>query len=267
MGSLRRGWKPAISDDQIGGMGFTLRGIDRRTNKPVAVKFFSGSLWRGSTDSFLPEFYRTSRILANLSHSTLPKVFGMVGIPVENDYGAKTLLPGLVMDWITLPPISQFQGSLRKFLEVLFLVAEGLDYLRANRVLHGDIKPKHILTDGSIVKLIDFGISVGSYREEPYYRASGSYTPEYAAPELIDVADEPGIRKDLASHLKAVWQSDQYALARTVAKLLGIPSSSNTLYTSSLPVIEKATSDDPSNRFPGSLEFVLALGEALAGQS
>jgi serine/threonine protein kinase len=63
-----------------------------------------------------------------------------------------------------------------------------LQYLHEHRCRHKDIKPANILIHNESVVLTDFGISRDWLTDEngTTIGNSGSYTPAYAAPEVVD---------------------------------------------------------------------------------
>ncbi len=67
--------------------------------------------------------------------------------------------------------------------ELLFKLADGLQYAHRRGIFHRDLKPGNILLKESLPKITDWGLSkvVGAYVSSTRY----GYTPLYAAPELI----------------------------------------------------------------------------------
>lgn len=62
-------------------------------------------------------------------------------------------------------------------------VLQGLDYLHAHKIAHGDLKPDNLLLASSgHIKIADFGSSQLTRRGEVVKRTTG--TPAFMAPEL-----------------------------------------------------------------------------------
>lgn len=158
--------------------------------------------------------------------------------------------------------------------DLLQQAAEGIDFLTQTAVVsqdgkkgliaHRDIKPDNLLLKGTSVKIGDFGLA--RCLEHSLTSHTGPMTAKYAAPEFFE------------SH--SAKQSDQYSLAVSYCELRGgrPPFSGNQLelmkgHTSGVPdlsmlppaerpVVEKALSKTPENRWPSCVSFVDALRQA-----
>ncbi|MDI6739546.1 MAG: sigma 54-interacting transcriptional regulator [Candidatus Edwardsbacteria bacterium] len=96
--------------------------------------------------------------------------------------------------------------------ERLFLIwsrlADVLGHLHQRKIIHGDLKPEHVLIDGDRVKLIDLGIA-----RQAQARSGFGFqgTAAYAAPEL------------LSGQAEATMRSDIYSLGLVIRSALGLP--------------------------------------------
>jgi serine/threonine protein kinase len=152
--------------------------------------------------------------------------------------------------------------------------AEALDFLNAHRhevqgtlsgFQHCDVKPSNLLLFDDVVKLSDFGLSSASGATIRLHRRAG--TPAYAAPEVFQsrISD---------------W-TDQYALAISYCQLRGgrmpftdTPSfrreyvrptpDLTMLPETEQPIIARALSHTPQNRWPTCTELVRRLAAAIA---
>jgi serine/threonine protein kinase len=153
--------------------------------------------------------------------------------------------------------------------------AEAIDYLNRppepaqHRVQHRDIKPENIFLTGGHVKVGDLGLARSVAHGVTGH--TGSMTVAYAAPEFIE-----GKTSD---------RSDQYSLAVTYCYLRSgrLPFDGNhaqiiaghlqkrpdlsTLPVGERPVVERALSKAPKDRWPSSTAFVKALRSAGTGES
>jgi len=143
-------------------------------------------------------------------------------------------------------------------------VAAAIDYLNSHSIQHRDIKPHNLLLFNGGVKVADYGL----LRElkDNLASHSGSMTPHYAPPEFYD-------------H-KTLDKSDQYSLAVTYCELrggrlpfAGSPSQVmkakecgspdlNMLSVNERPVVEKALSKFPADRWQNCKIFVEELRKA-----
>ncbi|CUI14180.1 ankyrin repeat protein, putative, partial [Bodo saltans] len=80
--------------------------------------------------------------------------------------------------------LTTYQRSLQH-LKWCLQVAQGLEYLHLNHILHLDIKPANILRFGETVKLCDFGIAKTVNETNGETQATRRHTVAYAAPELM----------------------------------------------------------------------------------
>jgi serine/threonine protein kinase len=151
-----------------GGMGVVYRGVDNLM-RSVAIKEFSPSPADNLSGDLLSElkdaFYREARLLANLSHPSLPNVYG---------YFAEAAKLYLVMEFIEGDDLKKQVDELKKKFDGQFLVKkvrqwakellEVLNYLhdRDSPIFHRDIKPENLkIRDGKIC-LLDFGLAKGT---------------------------------------------------------------------------------------------------------
>jgi tetratricopeptide (TPR) repeat protein len=156
--------------------------------------------------------------------------------------------------------------------------ALAIDYLNEPRhdlgrgpvaIHHGDIKPQNIMLTGGVAQVCDFGLA--SVLGELRSTGSGSWTPAYAAPEIV-------------SGKPPAPTTDQYSLAITYYELATgkLPYSSTNRWaveqairegnldlSAATPeeqaVLRRATHLDPARRFGSCQELVAALQEAVFG--
>ena len=171
-----------------GGSARVYLGKDMTLGRDVAIKVFNAGV---NLDGYREEI----ELLARLSHHGVVSIVD-AGI---DDSSANDPRPFLVMELIrgrTLrATLAQHPLSSRQVSEMAFEVAEALDYVHAQGVVHRDVTPANImLTDYGTplsrprARLTDFGIAVSNERAQgPTGLVEG--TTAYLSPE--QAADEP----------------------------------------------------------------------------
>lgn len=167
-----------------GGMGEVYLAEDSALNRKVALKLVKRGM--NSVD-VLRRFHYEERILANLNHTHIAKLFGSGMTPEGQPY--------FVMEYVDGLPIDKYcdahKLSTIERLTIFRQVCSAVDYAHQHLVIHRDIKPANILvTNEGEPKLLDFGISKlldpelpQSGEEHATVTLLGVMTPEYASPE------------------------------------------------------------------------------------
>lgn len=144
------------------GMGLVYKALDKRRENAgmpvpwVALKFARAADGdKPGTSSYLrQEFLK----LSQLNHPNIVSIF---------DFDSDGGLDFIVMEWLEGETLANFlmhitskRVALDKADEIVRSVASALAHAHGLGVVHGDIKPSNIfLTDGRVVKLLDFGSS------------------------------------------------------------------------------------------------------------
>lgn len=250
-----------------GGWSIVYKGFHTSLNMPVAIKMLKHTM--AIDPEFLAKFQNEARIIANLNHENIVKVYDIeelyrtVFIIMEHLEGAS--LADLMHDGKRLP--------LPRALNILVQVCRGLAYAHEHGIIHGDIKPGNIFVQpNDHTKVVDFGLA----------RAPGTRgdrlvgTPRYFSPEQIRMAvlDE---RSDIYSLGIAAYRiiTGREAFQETeIASLLQchlrehipdpralVPDLPEELHA----FLEKATRKDPNERYRSIREIIREL-EPLLGK-
>ncbi|MEM8485325.1 MAG: serine/threonine-protein kinase [Bacteroidota bacterium] len=173
-----------------GGMGevYLAQRNDGQYDQKVALKLVRPGY--RSADLFR-RFRMERQVLARLSH---PNITQLLDGGIDNDGR-----PYLVMQYVEGLPITKFCDkhalSIEERLGLFRTVCAAVQHAHINLVVHRDIKPSNILvTEGGVVKLLDFGIAK---LLAPDLQTSVALTqsrvrlmtPEYAAPEQVQGAN------------------------------------------------------------------------------
>jgi eukaryotic-like serine/threonine-protein kinase len=153
-----------------------------------------------------------------------------------------------------------------ELLEILRDAADALDYIYENHSLqHLDIKPENLLLVGNRAKVADFGLIKNLYERSA--SLIEGLTPIYSPPELFE--GKPNRHSDQYS-LAIVYQEmltgelpfDGMTAAHLAAQHLHMPPVLTALPKCDQPVIARALSKSPDERFPSCRAMIAALNEA-----
>jgi class 3 adenylate cyclase/tetratricopeptide (TPR) repeat protein len=163
-----------------GGMGQVFRAWDAKLQREVALKFLLPHM------ELAKAALREARAIARLDHENIVRIFDVrtwCGIP-----GALQV-PFLVTEYLEGESLASLlqreRPSLRRALEILEAIAEGLAHAHARGIVHRDLKPSNVfLTREGRVKLLDFGLAHLTFANAPHAPdlLTGG-TPAYMAPE------------------------------------------------------------------------------------
>ncbi len=156
-------------------------------------------------------------------------------------------------------PIEELLGYLRD-------AADALDYMSEKHSLqHLDVKPENLLIVGDHVKVADFGL----VKEIQEVTASimGGLTPLYAPPEVFDgqptrLSDQYSLAIVFQEMLTAVLPFPGKTAAQLAAQHLNAKPRLSALPTIYQPIIARALSKKPTDRYNSCRELVKALGDA-----
>lgn len=165
-----------------GGMGVVYHALDPIQERPVAIKFLTGS----SADAHLiKRFQREGNQLSRLQHPNIV-AFYEAGIYQKQAF--------LVMQYVeggSLRSLLEDNGGplpVSQVLDMFAAVCDGLDYIHKQGLVHRDLKPDNILLDAARNPHIgDFGLALDRGEEASRLTASGMIlgTYSYLAPEQI----------------------------------------------------------------------------------
>ena len=185
-----------------GGMATVYRAIDTTLDRPVAVKLLYTSIC--SESEFVDQFLRMERHIARLFHPNLVTIYD-AGVADEGCFAVMEYVPGgslreLLARGTRLPVSSVIQVGAQ--------IADALQLLHQERIIHGDVKPDNVLLDDEgNAKLVDFGIAhLATTTASISAHSLGGSVP-YLAPEQLE-------------HGRADARSDIYALGLVVYELL-----------------------------------------------
>jgi eukaryotic-like serine/threonine-protein kinase len=244
-----------------GGWSIVYKGVHTTLNMPVAIKMLKHTM--AIDPDFLEKFQNEARVIANLNHENIVKVYDIeelyrtVFIIMEHLEGVS--LVEMLRDTKRIP--------LSRALNILIQVCHGLAYAHEHGIIHGDIKPGNIFVQpNDRAKVLDFGLA----------RAPGTRgdrlvgTPRYFSPEQIrmGVLDERSDIYSLGISAYRVITGQEAFREMDIANLLqrhlyeDIPDPR--LLVPELPeelhaFLMKSTRKDPADRYQSMREIIHAL--------
>jgi len=168
-----------------GGMGVVYEAVQEALDRPVAVKALDPKLVRHA--EVLERFRREGKAYARLRHEAIVAVHDLVekdeGIFLVTDYVDGADLAKILAEGGPLPPDCVAVIGAR--------VAEALDYVHFERLLHRDVKPANVMVSRlGEVKLMDFGIAKAETDLALTTDGMLVGSPSYMPPEVLE--GDPG---------------------------------------------------------------------------
>ena len=159
-----------------GGMGRVFAATHRETGQEVALKM----TFEGLPEELVVQHRREAALLASATAPRVPRVFesgqfdDQVWIAMERIDGESLILA-----------LGKGGLSMQHRLQILRDIAETVDHLRRDGIVHGDIKPANILIDeNGRAWLLDFGVAM----HEGATPSCVLGTPHIMAPEQLQQA-------------------------------------------------------------------------------
>jgi serine/threonine-protein kinase len=136
-----------------GGSGVVYLANDTLLQRPVVLKILRTGLL--SAEQLRSTVLREARLASAIEH---PNVCGIyeVGESGDEGYIVMQYVPGQSLDVL----IARGPATLQLVLSVGIQIADGLQAAHALGIFHRDLKPQNVmLTDGGLVKILDFGLA------------------------------------------------------------------------------------------------------------
>jgi serine/threonine-protein kinase len=163
----------------VGGFGTVYKGRDPFIKRAVAIK-----TCQSPEEEIKKRFFREAEFAGNLHHRNITTIYDFGVTDDGTPYIVQEFLTGEDLDKLAR---RQEPLALKRKLEILVDVCEGLGYAHAAGIIHRDIKPSNvrILEDGT-VKLMDFGIAKSMVSQSTLTQTGITLgTASYLAPEQI----------------------------------------------------------------------------------
>ena len=150
-----------------GGSGVVYLANDTLLERPVVLKVLrAGPLTAEQTRSTM---LREARLASAIEHPNVCAIYE-VGESGDEAFIAMQYVPGQSLDRL----IARGPASLQLVLSVGIQIADGLQAAHALGIFHRDLKPQNVmLTEGGLVKILDFGLARRLNAEEKPLSAAG----------------------------------------------------------------------------------------------
>ncbi len=167
-----------------GAMGTVYLGQDPRINRTTAIKTvkFSEDFDEDEAREMKAKFFREAESAGTLSHPNIVTIY---------DAGEEQDLAYIAMEYLEGDDLDKYTKKknllpMRRVIDYIADIAEGLDYAHQKGIVHRDIKPANImLIKGNKIKITDFGIAritassqtkTGIIKGTPYYMSPEQIT-------------------------------------------------------------------------------------------
>lgn len=171
-----------------------------QNDKLVALKVVRLNRPAEEIPEIVGRFQREFQLLTQLRHPNLVMVYDYSVTPQGELYSTTEWIQGRKLD--PGRPLLNLEATV----PIIVQICRALAYLHSRGVIHGDLKPSHIIitnnenSDDSQVKIVDFGVALEMKAAQVRTKHS---TPEYSAPEVM-TRQPIDHRADLYS-LGALW--------------------------------------------------------------
>jgi serine/threonine protein kinase len=252
-----------------GGMGMVFEARDTVLDETVALKVLRTDVV--STPELARRFRQEIKLARKVRHKNV------CGIHEYGEDGALHFIAMDLVDGTDLRQQVQRRGPLppRQACEVALQIAQGLEAIHDEGIVHRDMKTANIMIDRSgSVRLMDFGIAKATQESGTGLTATGMIvgTPEYMSPEQARGAPSDP-------------RSDIYALGIILFEILtgDVPFRGDTPISTILkqlqeppllqvepippvlrPILARALEKDPVARYSTARDVICALNEAMA---
>jgi serine/threonine-protein kinase len=136
-----------------GGSGVVYLANDTLLQRPVVLKILRAGLL--SAQQMRTTVLREARLASAIEHPNVCAIYE-VGESGDEGYIVMQYVPGESLDRL----IARGPASLQLVLSVGIQIADGLQAAHALGIFHRDLKPQNVmLTDGGLVKILDFGLA------------------------------------------------------------------------------------------------------------
>lgn len=145
-----------------GGMADVYEGIDTRLGRTVAIKLLKADL--ANDPNFEARFRQEAQASARMAHPTIVRVYDAGEDTVTDSNGNEVKHPFIIMEFVSGKLLRDLLHERRltrtETIDFASGVLTALEFSHRAGVIHRDIKAANVMiTDGGLVKVMDFGIA------------------------------------------------------------------------------------------------------------
>lgn len=145
-----------------GGMADVYEGIDTRLGRTVAIKLLKADL--ANDPNFEARFRQEAQASARMAHPTIVRVYDAGEDTVTDSNGNEVKHPFIIMEFVSGKLLRDLLHERRltrtETVDFASGVLTALEFSHRAGVIHRDIKAANVMiTDGGLVKVMDFGIA------------------------------------------------------------------------------------------------------------
>ena len=149
-----------------GGSGVAYLANDTRLTRPVVLKILRRGLL--SQEQMRSTVLREARLASAIEHANVCTIYE-VGETGDEAYIVMQFVPGQSLDKL----VERGPAHIQLVLSVGIQIADGLQAAHALGIFHRDLKPQNVmLTDGGLVKILDFGLARRLHPEDASFDPS-----------------------------------------------------------------------------------------------
>src|SRR6266446_1478808 len=249
-----------------GGMGIVYKALDTKLERTVALKFLPDGV--AVSDADKKDLLREARAASGLDHPNIGVIHGLE----ESDDHQLFIVMQYYEGETLAHKISRGVIPARESLDLATQIARGLSAAHAHNIVHRDVKPSNIIiTREHVAKIVDFGLArvVASISSTQSISSTG--TLPYMSPEQI-LGEPIDQRADLWALgiiiVQMLTGSHPFLRPSTAAMTFAIlnqpPAALDAVPPPLQPILYRALSKKPENRYPSADDILRDLEGALA---
>ncbi len=249
-----------------GGMGVVYKATDLKLERTVALKFLPHD--STITDEEKERLRREARAASALDQANIGVIYGIE----ETTDGQVFIVMGYYEGETLAQKIARGLLPVSESVNIAMQIASGLAAAHARNIVHRDIKPSNIIfTNDKVVKIVDFGLARVASSISATQSITTTGTLPYMAPEQI-LGEGIDQRSDVWALgvilVQMLTGSHPFLRPNTGAMTFAIlnqpPSAIDAVIPLLQPIVLRALSKQPANRYAGGREILGDLEAARA---